>query len=118
MPVARATRSGAAVLAAVALAFAGAPPAGAQAPPPLPCRSRAVGKPWHGRLVCGVQLPAESTTFTTWDFPLGVSPNADWRRWGTAELVSTVESIAADYQVRFGPGARLVIGDLSRPHGG
>ena len=96
--------------------------AGAQtappAPPPLPCKSRAVGKPWHGRLLCGVQLPALGSTFTTWDFPLGISPNEDWRRWGTAELVSTIESIAADYQVRFGAGPRLVIGDLSRPHGG
>ena len=97
---------------------AGAAAQTAPLPPPVPCKSRAVGKPWHGRLVCGVQLPAESSTFTTWDFPLGVSPNADWRRWGTAELVSTVESIAADYQVRFGPVPRLVIGDLSRPHGG
>ena len=84
----------------------------------MPCKSRAVGKPWKGRLVCGVQLPAESPTFVTWDFPLGVSPDASWRRWGTAELVATVEQIAADYQVRFGAGPRLVIGDLSRPHGG
>ena len=68
--------------------------------------------------MCGVQLPAESATFTTWDFPLGVSPNAGWRRWGTAELVAEVEAIAADYQTRFGPGARIVVGDLSRPRGG
>ena len=77
-----------------------------------------MGKPWHGRLVCGVQLPAESTTFTTWDFPLGFAPNEGWRRWGTSELVATVEAIAADYQIRFGPVPRLVVGDLSRPHGG
>ena len=107
----------------MALALAAAPAvAGGQAPttqpPPLPCKSRAAGKPWHGRLVCGVQLPAESATFVTWDFPLRRFPNADWRRWGTAELVATVESIAADYQTRFGVGPRLVIGDLSRPHGG
>ena len=38
-----------------------------------------------------------------------MSPNADWRRWGTAELVSTVESIAADYQVRFGPAVADLI---------
>src|SRR5947207_12473446 len=118
MPVARATRSGASVLVAVALAFAGAPSAGAQAPPPVPCKSRAVGKPWHGRLVCGVQVPAESLTFVTWDFPLGHAPNDGWRRWGTEELVATVEAIAADYQTRFGPGVRLVVGDLSRPRGG
>jgi murein endopeptidase len=119
MPVARATRSHSAVAAAaVALAIAVAGPAGSQAPPPLPCKSRAVGKPWHGRLVCGVQLPADSSTFVTWDFPLGRSPNDGWRRWGTQELVTTVDAIAADYQTRFGPGTRLVVGDLSRPRGG
>jgi murein endopeptidase len=110
-------RGGLAALLVAAVAIAAAPSAGGQAPP-VPCQSRAVGKPWHGRLVCGVQLPAESGTFVTWDFPLGVAPNADWRRWGTAELVATVEAIAADYQARFGPGVRLVVGDLSRPRGG
>jgi murein endopeptidase len=108
----------AALIAAVLASAAGAAGSGAQAPPPLPCKSRAVGKPWHGRLVCGVQLPEQSPTFLTWDFPDGRAPNDGWRRWGTAELVSTVESIAADYQVRFGPGPRLVVGDLSRPRGG
>jgi murein endopeptidase len=120
--VSRCHASRTALALALTVAVTGAAGARAQtappSPPPLPCKSRAVGKPWHGRLVCGVQLPAESTTFTTWDFPLGISPNEDWRRWGTAELVSTIESIAADYQVRFGPGPRLVIGDLSRPRGG
>jgi murein endopeptidase len=102
-------------VAAVALVCANG--AGAQAPP-LPCQSRAVGKPWHGRLVCGVQLPAESATFVTWDFPLGRSPDDGWRRWGTAQLVAAVEGIAADYQARYGPEARLVVGDMSRTHGG
>src|SRR4051794_34159637 len=86
--------------------------------PPAPCHSRALGKPWHGRLQCGVQLPAESDTFMTWDFPLHRAPNDDWRRWGTAELVAVTEQIAADYRIRFGAGPRLVIGDLSRPRGG
>jgi murein endopeptidase len=84
----------------------------------VPCHSRAVGKPWKGRLACGVQLPVESDTFLTWDFPLGRAPNDDWRRWGTSELVAVTEQIAADYRTRFWPGPRLVIGDLSRPHGG
>lgn len=116
-----------AALLAVAVALTAAPAASAQAPPPLvptpappplPCQSRAVGKPWQGRLACGVQLPAETATFTTWDLPLGFSPNEAWRRWGTAQLVATIEAIAADYQLAFGPGARMVVGDLSRPRGG
>jgi murein endopeptidase len=116
--VAIASRLRAAALVAIALAAIAATSA-AQAPPaPTPCHSRALGKPWHGRLQCGVQLPAESDTFVTWNFPFARSPNDDWRRWGTVELVTTVEQIAADYRTRFGPGPRLVIGDLSRPRGG
>jgi murein endopeptidase len=83
------------------------------------CNSRAVGKPWHGRLVCGVQLPAETDTFVTWDFPQQLLPNRGWRRWGTQKLVATVEQIALDYRAQFGPDETpLVIGDLSRTHGG
>jgi murein endopeptidase len=83
------------------------------------CTSRAVGKPNHGSLVCGRQLPAETDTFVTWDFPQQVLPNRPWRRWGTEKLVNTVESIAADYRARFGPDETpLVIGDLSRRRGG
>jgi murein endopeptidase len=80
------------------------------------CESRAIGKPWHGRLACGVQLPVQSADFTTWDNALQLPLNRPWRRWGTAKLVATTETIAADYHARFGD--RLVIGDLSRPHGG
>jgi murein endopeptidase len=82
------------------------------------CKSRAVGKPWHGRLACGVQLPAESQTFVSWDFPLARSPSRGWRRWGTQKLVDTAQQIALDYAARFPGSPRLVIGDLSRPKGG
>jgi hypothetical protein len=82
------------------------------------CESRAVGKPWDGKLVCGVQLPAGSDTFTTWDFPLARSPNRGWRRWGTQKLVDRVQQLAASYVKRFPGEARLVVGDLSRTHGG
>src|SRR3954467_1804934 len=82
------------------------------------CRSRALGLPQAGRLSCGVQLPAETDALVTWDFVLGRSPNRGWRRWGTAKLVSEVEQLSIDYGVRFPIGPRLVVGDLSRHHGG
>jgi murein endopeptidase len=82
------------------------------------CKSRAVGKPWDGRLVCGVQLAAKSDTFVTWDFPLVRSPNRGWRRWGTQKLVDRVQQLATDYAAKFPGSARLVVGDLSRTHGG
>jgi murein endopeptidase len=99
-----------AVLIALSLAHVGAADSA--------CTSRAVGKPWDGRLECGVQLPAESETFNTWDFPLAKSPNRGWRRWGTQKLVDRVQQLARSYAARFPGSARLVVGDLSRPKGG
>ena len=82
------------------------------------CHSRAVGLPNNGRLVCGVQLPGETDALVTWDGVLGQGPNRDWRRWGTSKLVDTIEKLSVDYGVRFPIGPRLVVGDLSRRHGG
>ncbi len=47
--------------------------------------SIAAGTPTRGALIFGVQLPPEGTDYFTWDFPLGVSPSRDWRRWGPAQ---------------------------------
>jgi murein endopeptidase len=101
-------RSSAAVAAVAALLVAASPASA--------CESRAIGKPWDGRLTCGVQLPADTESFVTWDSPLQATPDRAWRRWGTQKLVDTVEAIATDYHARY--GVRLVIGDLSRPKGG
>jgi murein endopeptidase len=88
---------------------------------PAPIRwhhSVAVGSPSAGRLVRGVQLPAQRRSFLTWDPVLRRSPNRPWRRWGTDRLVRTLLAVARGYR-RAHPGARpLLIGDLSRPHGG
>jgi murein endopeptidase len=82
------------------------------------CVSRAVGQPFHGRLVCGAQLPPDDPALVTWDGVLQQSPNRGWRRWGTQKLVDRVELLALDYGTRFPIGPRLVVGDLSRPRGG
>jgi murein endopeptidase len=90
-----------------------AAPAVAQA-----CTSRAVGLPNHGRLVCGVQLPADDPALVSWDGVLQRTPNRGWRRWGTQKLIDTIELLALDYGTRYPIGPRLVVGDLSRTHGG
>jgi Penicillin-insensitive murein endopeptidase len=97
-------------------------PPGDRAPARWPAirwrRSVAVGSPTAGRLVRGVQLPARGADFVTWDPNLHRSPNRAWRRWGTNRLVRLLLAIAREYR-RAHPGARpLLIGDLSRPHGG
>jgi murein endopeptidase len=94
-------------------------PAAGPVEPRFPARpSRAIGQPTHGRLVRGVQLPAEGTDHVTWDNVLKRVPNRGWRRWGTDRLVRLVLDVLHAYRVA-NPGApRVLVGDLSRPHGG
>ncbi len=80
--------------------------------------SRAVGKPFAGRLQAAVQLPPSGRHFITWDGPVGRSPSRGWRRYGTARLIRVVLKVAAAYRAAHPEAARLVIGDLSRPRGG
>jgi murein endopeptidase len=80
--------------------------------------SRAVGRPWSGRLVRGVQLPSEGAHFFTWDPARDTSPNRRWRRWGTDELVRTLLRVLDEYAAAHPEAPRVGIGDLSRPEGG
>jgi murein endopeptidase len=97
------------------------PPA-VPAPPPEPPirwrRSTALGTHAGGRLVNGVRLPAERSTFFTWDPVLRRSPNRPWRRWGTDRLVRMVLRVARDFRAAHPEAPRMAVGDLSRPHGG
>lgn len=81
-------------------------------------RSRPFGKPSRGRLVDGVQLPATGDGFVTAQASTGLHPNAGWRRWGTSALVGLLEDVAVQFAAAHPSAAPLVIGDLSRPHGG
>jgi murein endopeptidase len=115
------------LLAATALAAA---PAGAQtpapdsgaaapeAPAPDTPRSIAVGVPWHGRLEHAVQLPAAGTDFVTWDPILRVSPNREWRRWGTDALVVLLDTVTREFREAHPDVPPILIADLSRPKGG
>ena len=121
-------RTGAALLlAAMAIAVA---PAGAQTPAPDPGpvapeapqpdapRSIAVGVPWHGRLEHGVQLPVAGTDFVTWDPILRVSPNREWRRWGTDALIVLLDTVTREFREAHPDVPPILIADLSRPKGG
>jgi murein endopeptidase len=80
--------------------------------------SRALGLPYAGRLVRGVQLPAGGPDFVTWDPVRDRTPNRPWRRHGTDRLVRMVLRVARGYAAAHPGAARLVVGDLSRPRGG
>jgi murein endopeptidase len=117
-------------LLAVLLALAAVPAAQARPltddPPPPPLvdppiawqPSTAVGKPFHGRLVDGVQLPAEGVDFWTYDWGLRTTPNRAWRRWGTDRLIRTLLAVLREYRTANPAAPRVGVADLSRPHGG
>ena len=80
--------------------------------------SRAVGQPWDGRLVNGMQLPREGVGYFTFDSARRVSPSRGWRRWATAGTISRTLGVLDDFAAA-NPGApRLGVADLSRPRGG
>jgi murein endopeptidase len=80
--------------------------------------STALGTYSAGALRQGVRLPPEGRAFATWDPVLRRSPNRAWRRWGTDRLVRTVLTVAHEFHHAHPHATRLLIGDLSRPHGG
>jgi murein endopeptidase len=92
------------------------PPATAPAAPAGP--SRAIGQPWHGRLVNGVELPEVSADWLTWDPVLKQIPNRPERRWGTAKLIATLRRVLAGWHAAHPELGQILVGDLSRPHGG
>jgi murein endopeptidase len=90
-----------------------AKPARKRRPPRVVWRhSQALGTPTAGRLRNAVRLPARGAHFRTWDPVHKRSPNRWTRRNGTDELVRMLLRVARDF------GDPLLIGDLSRPHGG
>jgi hypothetical protein len=81
-------------------------------------RSRALGEPFDGRLVRGVQLPPEGSAWFTWDPILHRYPNRGWRRWGTDYLLCQLLRVVHAYGKVHPFAARVGIADLSRPGGG
>jgi murein endopeptidase len=80
--------------------------------------SRSLGVPWDGRLVRGVQLPAEGEHFFTWDPVKKRSPNRPWRRWGSDRLLRVLLRVIDEYAAAHPEASRVGVGDLARPHGG
>jgi murein endopeptidase len=89
-----------------------------QWPPVRYRRSRAIGKPFAGRLVRGVRLPAEGRDFFTWDPVRRRSPDRWWRRFGHDRLIRTLLRVLRAHRRSFPDAPRVGVGDISRPHGG
>jgi hypothetical protein len=80
--------------------------------------SLAVGLPFGGRLVRGIQLPSAGIGFVSWDAVEHRSPNRGWRRFSTDRMIDFIERLGAEWQHAHPGAPRLLIGDLSRTHGG
>jgi murein endopeptidase len=88
-------------------------------PPPVEWReSRALGTPSAGRLVRGVQLPANGPGFVTWDPIKRRSPSRGWRRWGTDVTVRRTMRVLRRFEHAHPTAPPVAVGDLSRPRGG
>jgi murein endopeptidase len=98
-----------------------APTRGPQLPPAMSVPqvgSIAVGATNGGRLVNGLQLPPTGPDWITYDPIEHRIPNRAERRWATDRLLAFLLYVLRDYRLA-NPGAPpVVIGDLSRPHGG
>ena len=93
------------------------PPTPTPTPTPAP-PSKAIGKPWHGRLENGVQLPDFGEDHFTWDPVFNRAPNRPERRWGTDRLVQLLLRVLHEYRTAHDSAARVGVMDLSRAHGG
>lgn len=97
---------------------ASAPP-GAPLVVPPPAPSQAVGKPFRGRLVNGLQLPESGPDHVSWDPIREVVPNRPGRRWGTDRLLALLLDVIGRFRAAHpGDAPRVLVGDLSRPSGG
>jgi murein endopeptidase len=81
-------------------------------------RSSPLGKPFGGRLVHGVQLPAEGSDYFTWDPILKRVPNRPWRRWAADSTLRVLLQVIEEFRAANPDAPRVAIGDLSRPGGG
>ena len=95
--------------------------AGRQLPPPMQVPqvgSIALGATNRGRLVNGLELPGTGPDWVTYDPIRHRIPNRAERRWGTDRLLAYLLYVLRDYRLANAGSPRVVIGDLSRPHGG
>ena len=81
--------------------------------------SRAVGPPLARRgSSTACSFPRSARDWLTWDPVLKQIPNRPERRWGTAKLIATIQRVLAGWHLAHPDDAAVLIGDLSRPHGG
>ena len=95
--------------------------------PLVPCETASIGwrdssprgKPFRkGRLVRGVQLPADGDFFFTWNFPFSIAPNEGWRRWGVDGTIREVLTVLCEFRMANPAAPRVGVADIARTRGG
>ena len=81
-------------------------------------QATSVGAPYSGRLVDGTQLPVEGPDWVTWNPATDSSPNHPARLYGNERTIRAIVSVLAGYRASHPDAPRVVIGDISRRHGG
>ncbi len=81
-------------------------------------RSKAIGRPTHGRLTDAMQFPESGASFLTWDPSLQRVGNQAWRRWATDETVRKTICVLDEYAKAHPGSPRVLVGDLSLQIGG
>jgi hypothetical protein len=80
--------------------------------------SIAAGATNAGRLINGLQLPPTGPDWVTYDPIQRRIPNRGERRWATDRLLAFLLYVLRDYRLANRGAPPVLIGDLSRPHGG
>jgi murein endopeptidase len=80
--------------------------------------ARSLGLPYGGSLENGTQLPVEGPDWVTWNPITDSRPNLPDRLYANERMIRAIISVTHAYRAAHPHAPRVVIGDISRTHGG
>ena len=80
--------------------------------------ARSLGLPYGGSLDDGTQLPIKGPDWVTWNPITDSRPNAPKRLYANERTIRAIISVTHAYRAAHPHAPRVVIGDISRTHGG
>jgi hypothetical protein len=80
--------------------------------------ARSIGLPYGGSLIDGTQLPVEGPNWVTWNPITDSRPNVPARLYGNERTIRAIVLVTKAYREAHPKASRVVIGDISRTHGG
>ena len=80
--------------------------------------ARSLGLPYGGSLEDGTQLPVKGPDWVTWNPITDSRPNLPDRLYANEHTIRAIISVTHAYRAAHPHAPRVVIGDISRTHGG